>query len=80
MKFCGMISFMILIFSGYFSLSSDAVSGWAGWALAHSTFGVSVNPIQLKGADFAKRIRTACPPNQGITDLLNIFKLVLSLT
>ena len=48
--------------------------------LAHSTFGVSVHPIQPKGADFAKRIRTACPPNQGITDLLNIFKIILSLT
>ena len=24
---------------------SDAVSRWAGWALAHPEFGVSVNPI-----------------------------------
>ena len=36
--------FMILFFSGYFLMSTDPVSGWAGWALTHSTFGISVNP------------------------------------
>ena len=37
---------------------SDAASGWA---LAHPEFGVSVNPIPTKGADYAHHI-TACPP------------------
>ena len=41
--------------------SSDAASGWPGWALAHPEFGSSVNPIITRGADFAHRI-TACPP------------------
>ena len=41
-------------------LSSDAASWWAGWALAHPEFGVSVNPIPTRGADYAYRI-TACP-------------------
>ena len=41
--------------------SSDAASGWPGWALAHPEFGSSVSPIITRGADFAHRI-TACPP------------------
>jgi hypothetical protein len=40
--------------------SSDAASGWAGWALAHPEFGNSVNPITTKGADYANHI-TASP-------------------
>ena len=40
---------------------SAAASGWAGWALAHPEFGVSVNPIPTRGADYAHCI-TACPP------------------
>ena len=40
---------------------SDAVSGWAGWALAHLEFGSSVNPFPTMGTDFSHRI-TACPP------------------
>ena len=43
------------------SMCSDAASGWAGWALAHLEFGVSVNPIPTRGAEYAHRI-TACPP------------------
>ena len=39
---------------------SDAASGWAGWALAHLEFGSSVNPITIKGADYAHLI-TASP-------------------
>ena len=27
----------------------DAVSGWAGWALAHPEFGVSLNPFATGG-------------------------------
>ena len=42
-------------------INSDAVSGWAGLALAHPEFGVSVNAIPTRGADYAHRI-TACPP------------------
>ena len=42
-------------------LSSDAVSGWAGRALAHPEIGVLINPIPTRGADYAHRI-TACPP------------------
>ena len=39
---------------------SDAVSRWAGWALAHPEFGVSVNPIPTGGGgDYAHHI-TAC--------------------
>ena len=41
--------------------SSDAASGWAGWALARQEFGSSVNPIITRGADFAHHI-TAFPP------------------
>ena len=44
-----------------FDHRNDAASGWAGWALAHPEFGVSVNPIPIRGADYAHRI-TACPP------------------
>ena len=40
---------------------SDAASGWAGWALAHPEFGISVNPITTRGADYAHHI-TASPP------------------
>ena len=40
---------------------SEAVSGWAGWALAHSEFGSSVNPITTRGADYDHHI-TASPP------------------
>ena len=43
------------------STISDVASGWAGWALAHPEFGVSVNPIPTKGVDYAHHI-TACPP------------------
>ena len=39
----------------------DAVSRWAGWALAHPKFGVSVNPIPTRGVDYAHQI-TVCPP------------------
>ena len=42
-------------------MNSDAASVWAGWALAYPEFGVSVNPIPTRGADYAHRI-TACPP------------------
>ena len=38
--------------------SSDAASGWAGWALAHPEFGSSVNPIPTRGADYAHHINT----------------------
>ena len=39
----------------------DPAAGWAGWALAHPEFGVSVNPITTRGADYAHHI-TASPP------------------
>ena len=42
-------------------LSSDAASGWAGWALAHPEFWSSVNPIPTRGTDYAHHI-TARPP------------------
>ena len=34
------------------SFSSDAASGWAGWALAHPGFGSSVNPITASPPGF----------------------------
>ena len=37
----------------FLSTVSDAVSGWAGWALSHLEFGSSVNPIPTMGADYA---------------------------
>ena len=40
---------------------SDTASGWAGWPLAHSEFGSSVNPITTRGVDYAHHI-TASPP------------------
>ena len=43
----------------------DVIRGWAGWALAHPEFGVSVNPIPTvswgSGADYTHHI-TASPP------------------
>ena len=41
--------------------TSDAASGWAGWALAHPEFGSSGNPITTREADYAHHI-TASPP------------------
>ena len=43
------------------TIYSDAARGWAGWALAHPEFGSSVNPITIRGADYAYHI-TASPP------------------
>ena len=40
---------------------SDAVSGWAGWALAHLEFGRSVSPITTRGADYAHHITDSLP-------------------
>ena len=45
----------------YTTLDSAVASGWAGWALAHPEFGISVNPIPTGKADYAHHI-TACPP------------------
>ena len=47
----------------YIQLYSDAVSGWASWALANPELEVSVNPIQNRGggSDYAHGI-TAYPP------------------
>ena len=36
--------------------NSDVASWWAGWALAHPEFGISVNPITTRGADYAHHI------------------------
>ena len=44
----------------YNKISSDAVSGWAGWTLAHLEFESSVSPITTRGADYAHHI-TASP-------------------
>ena len=42
-------------------MHSDAASGWAGLALAHPEFGISVHPIPTRGgADYTHHI-TACP-------------------
>ena len=49
-----------------YNVHSAAASGWAGWALTHPEFGISLNPIPTRGADYAHRI-TACPP--GIENL-----------
>ena len=46
---------------GIGGMYSAAASRWAGWALAHSEFGSSVNPITTRGADYAHHI-TASPP------------------
>ena len=54
---------MVIDEKGYqIKLVSSDVSGWAGGALAHLEFGVSVNPITTgKGADYTHQI-TSCPP------------------
>ena len=55
---------------------SDPASGWAGRALAHPEFGVSVNPIPTRrGTEYAYHI-TACPPGfENLTaSLLNTLK------
>ena len=49
------------VFKFYVLIYSAAASGWAGWALAHPTFGSSVNPITIRGADYAHHI-TDSPP------------------
>ena len=41
----------------YYSYSSDAASGWAGWALAHPEFGSSVNPIPTTLQIYTTRLR-----------------------
>ena len=43
------------------TIYSDAVSGYAKWALDHLEFGVSISPIPTRGADYAHHI-TASPP------------------
>ena len=40
---------------------SEAISGLAGWALAHLEFGSSVNPIPTMGADYAHHKLLANP-------------------
>ena len=42
-------------------ISSDAASGWAGWALAHPEFGSSVKPYPTRRADYAHHV-AACSP------------------
>ena len=39
--------------------ASDAVSGWAGWALAHPEFGSSVHPIPTREGRL-------CPPHVNV--------------
>ena len=58
------MKFHLSQFSQFFKtllVYSDAASGWAGWALVNPEFGVSLNPIPTRGADYAQRI-TDCPP------------------
>ena len=45
----------------YYVILSDAVSGWAGWALAYLEFDNPIPTIQPWGEDCAHHI-TACPP------------------
>ena len=54
---------------------SDHATGMkaaSGWEVAHPEFGVSVNPIPTRGADYTHRI-TACPP--GFENLSNGFSV-----
>ena len=50
-----------VIKSDSFDYGFSAVMPWARWALAHSEFGSSVNPITTRGVDYAHHI-TASPP------------------
>ena len=50
---------------------SDAASGWAGWALAHPEFGVSVNPIPTRGADYAHCITASSPGFENLAASLS---------
>ena len=52
---------------------SDAVSGWAGWALAHLEF---VYPIPIRGADHAHHI-TARPPGYEILTASLIMYIII---
>ena len=53
------------------------LSGWAGWALAHSEYGNSVNPIPTRRADYTKYI-TTCPPGfENLTPSLELVSTVL---
>ena len=49
-KYCPKIFFFENLLE---AIHSDANSWWAGWALVHLEFGVSVNPISTRGADYA---------------------------
>ena len=44
-----------------FTLVRDAGAGGAGGARAPPSFGISVNPIRTKGADYARHITTVPP-------------------
>ena len=50
--------------------ASDAVSGWAGWALAHPEFGSSVNPIPTRRG----QVITTCPP--GFENLIESLHMI----
>ena len=43
-------------------MNRDAGAGGAGGARAPPSFGISVNPIRTKGADYARHITTVPPP------------------
>ena len=43
------------------NIGRDTVGGGAGGARAPPSFGISVNPIRTKGADYARHITTVPP-------------------
>ena len=69
LKFSFTTIFFKFLHEGNMSFFSDAASGWAGWALAHPEFGSSVNPITIRGADYAHHITTCPPPTEFETYL-----------
>ena len=52
--------------------TSDAASGWAGWAIAHPEFQSSINPITTRGADNAHHIAASPPGFENPAASLNI--------
>ena len=58
---CGVSGFIQCNFKTALAPSSDAPSGWAGWALVHPEFGSSVNPITTRGQIMATPLLLAYP-------------------
>ena len=58
-------------------VGSDAASGWAEWALDHPEFGSSVNPVTIRGADYAQHITASPHGFENLAAALHTLDMVL---